>query len=225
MKKKKAEKKAEIVKASQVAPLCKADAVKLNSEIKSGFKSYMRERAKTAEKLNEFIVGKGWLALGYQNMTDWREKEIGEGEFYYLRNMLKLLSEGVPPSVAERIPITNINTMARTLTPKEWKDEKWQKAAAEMKTDEFQEKAQKSSDEEGRHVEILDHRGFSASRSIIKNWDLALRIAETLDGADTMERRVEAIVSNYLNSPSEKEGKNKLQAYEELIADEVPAEF
>jgi len=135
--------------------------------------------------------------------------------------VLKLLSEGVPTEKIERMRITNVNTMARALPPAEWKKPVWQEAAATLPTKEFTVKAHKVSDDLGQHVEILERRGFRVAKSIAENWDLALRIAEALDGAESMERRIEAIVSNYLNSPSEAPGKNKLQAYEAMNSEEI----
>lgn len=230
MKKKKAAKqeKKEIVKSSDVearSQLSRKQAQELQEKIIASFQSWESAAIRMAIDLDKFVRGKGWVALGYQNMTDWREKEIPEADFYYLRNVQKLLAEGVPPEKVEAMRITNVNTMARALPAAEWKKTEWQEAAAKMPIREFTVKAHKVSDDLGQHVEALERRGFQAPKSITDNWDLALRIAEALDRADTMERRIEAIVSNYLNSPSEMAGKNKLQAYEALNAEELSVEL
>jgi len=201
--------------------LSRAEAEKLQAKIVDDFRNWESSAILAAVDLDQFVRGKGWIALGYERMTDWREKEIPEADFYYLRNVLKLLSEGVPTEKIERMRITNVNTMARALPPAEWKKPVWQEAAATLPTKEFTVKAHKVSDDLGQHVEILERRGFQVAKSIAENWDLALRIAEALDGAESMERRIEAIVSNYLNSPSEAPGKNKLQAYEAMNSEEI----
>lgn len=232
-KKAKRESKALAKKESTVSVKAEVDAGQLShkeaealqGQIKEGFKLWERNVISTAAAVDKFRRGRGWIALGYQNMTEWREKEIGYADFYYLRNVQKLLEEGVPAEAVEKMRVTNINTMARTLPPKEWKKPEWQEAAAKMATDKFSEKAHGASDEMGQHVELQVARGFHVAKSVADNWDLALKVAEMIDGAESMERRIEAIVSNYLNSPSESAGKNKLQAYEAMDSEEAEIAF
>lgn len=217
----KLKREAQIHKDGAPELLCQKEAQQLQDKIVSGIHEFESSAIRLAIDLDKFIRGRGWVALGYGRMTDWREKEIPEAEFYYLRNVRRLLADGVPAEKIKAMKITNINTMARALPPEQWKNPEWQEAAAKMPTDKFFKKAHRSSDEIGWHVEVLERRGFQVSKSIAENWDVALRIAEAIDGANSMEHRVEAIVSNYLNSPSEIAFKNKLQAYEALKAEDT----
>jgi hypothetical protein len=215
-KKNKAAKKAEIVKPAPQM-MSKSDAQKTQAEIISDLKSADHCLVSAALKLDKFVRGKGWVALGYKNMNDWREKEIDFADFYNLRNVQYLLAEGVPAEAIEKMPLTNINTMARQLPPSKWVEKSWQKAAIELPVARFTEQAQAAGEKIGMHVEVEVRRGFSVSKSIADNWDLALKVAELIEGANTMDARIDALAANYLTSPSPEAGKNKLQYYEETI--------
>lgn len=206
-------KREQIVKTAPPT-MSKPEAQKTQAGIIEDLKSADKSLVAAALKLGKFVTGKGWVALGYQNMTDWREKEIPFSDFYNLRNVQRLLAAGVPAERIERMPLTNINTMARQLPESELKKESWIQAAAELPVDSFAKQVKKRSEEIGMHVEDEVRRGFVVSKSLGDNWDKALKVAEAIEGATTIERRVEALVANYLTSPSPEAGKNKLQYYE-----------
>lgn len=214
--------KSEIVKSEKVpVTMTLREAEKTQAEIISDLKSADKSLVAAALKLDKFVRGKGWIVLGYRNMNDWREKEIPFSDFYNLRNVQYLLSEGVPAETIEKMPLTNINVMARQLPPSKWKDESWQKAAIELPIAKFSEQAHAAGEKIGMHVEDEVRRGFVVSKSLGDNWDKALKVADAIEGANTIERRIEALVANYLTSPSPEPGKNKLQYFESLSAPEA----
>lgn len=217
-KKKKAEKKTGkktvmIIKGD----LSRKSAEALQSAIFADFDSADKNLIAGARKLHAFILGNGWRALGYESMTAWRIQEVDARKFYGLKNVMKLLEAGVPPERVERMKLTNIDTLVRSLPPKDWKDEKIL-TLAEGPVQIFSEVAEKKSAEEGMHVESLERRGFSLPKSLIDNWDLALKVAELVDGCQSLDRRVEAIIGIYLNSQSREEGLSRLQLYQSIAS-------
>lgn len=212
-------KKAEIVKAAQVT-MSRPEAQKIQAGIIEDLRSADQSLVSAALKLGRLVEGQGWRALGYKNMTDWREKEVPFSDFYNLRNVQRLLSAGVSAERIERMRLTNINTMVRQLPESKWKEESWQTAAEKLPVEKFAAQARETSEKIGMHVEELARRGFSLSASLAEKFDKALKVAEAIEGATTMEMRVEAIVANYLTSPSPMPWMNKLQYYEEKVAPE-----
>jgi hypothetical protein len=205
-----------VPKKSLVAKLSETEAAKLQKTIIAHFNSADQNLIAAAVGLKEFKEGKGWEALGYSTMSEWREKEMQFGKFYSLTNVMKLLDAGVSQERIEKMPLTNVDTLTRKLPESKWTDDSIL-TLAEGPIKEFDKVASKKSEEIGMHVEDLERRGFKVSKSVADNWDLALRIAETVDGCTVFEKRIEAIVSNYINAESEIEGKSKLQVYEDSL--------
>lgn len=205
-----------IVKAEKPGPakLSKADAQKLQDSMIAHFEAADQNLIAAALDLAQFKGGEGWLALGYDSMTLWREEEMRFSEFYNLTNVMKLLDAGVAPERIEKLKLTNINKLVRKLPESKWTDEKTLELA-EGPIGVFKAKVDEQSEKIGMHVEALERRGFQVSKSVADSWDLALKVAEMVDGCGPMEKRVEAIVANYLNAESETPGRSRLQLYED----------
>jgi hypothetical protein len=171
-----------------------------------------------AIKLEDFKRGRGWVALGFPGMTEWRKASIPESQFYNARSAMKLLDAGVPTEDVEKMPLTNINTMARSLPESDWKKPEVLRAA-QGPIASFEQFATKRSDDVGMNVEELVGRGFRLPLGIAKNLDLALAVAETVDQLRGVDRRVEVILATYLNSASETPGRSRLQMYYDLVGE------
>lgn len=206
----------ERVRKPLFAKLSEPEAAKLQDTIIKHFKSADQNLVAAAIGLKEFKEGKGWEALGYTTMSEWREKEMQFGKFYSLTNVMKLLDAGVSQERIEKMPLTNVDTLTRKLPPSKWTDDTVLKSA-EGPIKEFEAKVTKQSEEIGMHVEDLEKRGFKVSKSIAESFDLALNVAEHVDGCKHIEKKIEAIVSNYLNAESETEGMSKQQVYLESL--------
>jgi len=218
--------KLKIAKPEEQKLLSKSEATKLRDGMLDDFKAAGSRLIAAAIKLDQIVRGQGWKALGYETMTEWREAEIKHSEFYTLRNTTRLLEQGVPPTRVEKMKLTNIDTLVRQLPSSEWAKETWLKAAAELPIKQFEAKAMGEAVERGTAQEEIERRGFAGPTSLIKQWDLALKVAETVDGAKRLEDRVEAIIATYLNSDSQQKGKSKLQRYQEVTeAIEVGADL
>jgi hypothetical protein len=210
-----------IVKASKVKMpkediMPVAQARQLRDGIIQDFKSAEGSLVAAAIKLDAFTRGVGWKALGYETMTEWRETEIKSTEFFRLRNVNRLLEAGVPVASVEKMKLTNIDVLVRQLPEKEWKKADWQKAAAELPVADFEKRATAEAEDFGTIQEQIERRGFAGPTSLIEQWDLALKVAEAVEGAQKLEARIETIVACYLNSDSQTEGRTKLQRYHEL---------
>lgn len=208
--------KVKLAKPVEEPLLSKADATKLRDGMLEDFKAAGSRLVAAAVKLDKIVRGQGWKALGYDTMTDWRKAEVNFSEFYTLRNTSRLLEQGIPAARVEKMKLTNIDTLVRQLPPSEWAKETWLKAAAEMPIKQFEAKAIGEATERGTVQEEIERRGFAGPKSLIAQWDLALKVAETVDGARRLEDRVEAIVAAYLNANSQQPGKSKLQRYHEV---------
>ncbi len=198
--------------------LTRAEAQKLRDGIVEDFKAAEGRLVEAAIKLDKFVRGEGWVPLGYDTMTDWREKEMNFTQFYTLRHVLRLLEAGVSTDKIQRMSLTNIDTMVRQLPEARWKESAWQKAAADMPVTDFKAKAVAAAEEAGTVQEEIQRRGFPGPKSLVEKWDLALKVAETVDGARRIDERVDAIVSAYLNGQGGRPGKSRLQQYEELVS-------
>jgi hypothetical protein len=208
--------KAPVVKMPKENVMPLAEAKRLRDGIIQDFKTAGASLVSAAIKLDAIVRGQGWKALGYATMTEWRTAELNFSEFFRLRNTMKLLEVGVPPAQVEKMKLTNIDTLVRQLPERDWKDTKWIAAAAEMPVSEFESRAKAEAIDVGTIQEEIERRGFAGPKSLIEQWDMALRVAEAVDGAAGLEARVEAIVACYLNSDSQAPGKTKLQRYHEI---------
>jgi hypothetical protein len=197
--------------------LTKPQAKNLRDEMIEDLRAAGDRLVRAAVKLDAFVKGKGWIPLGYKTMTEWREQEISSSEFYNLRYVNKLLVAGVPPEMVSNMKLTNIDVMVRELPQSAWLREEWQRKAIDMPVADFCAHVRAEAKEVGTVVEEMHRRGFIGPASLIKNWDLAMRVAESIDGANSMESRIDAIIANYLNSESGVAGKSKLQRYEEIF--------
>jgi len=211
---KKAAKKVTAIVKAEPSVLTKTQATELQNGIIADFQSAERSIVAAAVKYEKFVNGKGWVALGFKGLTEWREAKVPFSEFQNARNASKLLRAGVPAEQVDKMKLTNINTMARSLPQSSWLDPKIQ-TLAEGPIAEFAAVAGKESEAIGMHAEKDDVRGFKASASIIRNWDLALSIAKLVDGCKTGEQQVEALVANYLNGNSGEPGLSRLQLYQQ----------
>lgn len=203
---------------SVIVLLSAPEAQALEDGMKADLLSAEKSVIEFAKKLDVFVRGEGWKARGYKGLTEWREKEMPFSEFYNARNVMKLLAAGVPAERIEKIPLTNINTMARQLPPSQWKDETILYDAERSPVVEFENRAKARSNQLGMNVEDAVRRGFEVPKSLADNWDLSLRIAKMVDGCKEFEACIEAIVSTYLNSNSEIPDKTRLQVYQENYA-------
>src|SRR5579885_1750422 len=210
-------KNAEIVKMpkedGEVMPV--AEAKRLRDAIIADLRSAEGSLVSAAIRLAKFTKRQGWKALGYETMTEWREAEVRFAEFFRLRNVSKLLEQGVPAESVEKMKFSNIDMLARQLPPSEWKKPEWQKAAAEIPVAEFERRAKARAEDVGTVQEEIERRGFAGPRSLVEQYDLALKVAEAVDGAVRMEERIEIIVATYLNSDS-RGGKTRLQLYQDI---------
>ena len=214
--KKAAKKVTAIVKAGKLdfPVLTKTQALELEKGIVGDFQSAEKSVVAASLKYEKFVNGKGWVALGFPGQTEWREARIPFAEFYNARAAMKLLKAGVPPEQVEKMKLTNINTMTRSLPQSSWLDPKIQ-TLAEGPIAEFAAVAGKESESIGMHVEREDVRGFKGSASLIKNWDLCISIAKLVDGCNTQEKQIEALVACYLNGNSGTPGMSRIQLYQE----------
>lgn len=199
--------------------LSKSEAAKLRDGILEDIRSVEGRMIAAAIKLDKFVRGQGWTPLGYDSLSAWRDAEIETREFYNLRNVGRLLEAGIEPEAVEKMRLTNINTMVRSLPEKAWVQPEWKAAATELPVGAFEEKARKEAQKAGTEWEYSVRRGFALPKSLADKWDMALRVAEAVDGAARMDERIEAIVSCYLDSPSEMPGKSKQQAFEAAFGD------
>jgi hypothetical protein len=221
-KKQKSEKVTELAVRDLDAPATPATATEilLTKPQASALSEGMKADLSTAEdriiafavKLKQFIGGKGWLALGYDGLTEYREAELSFSEFYNARAAIKLLDAGVSPDDVRKMKLSNMQTLVRQLPEAEWNDSKTIDLA-QGPIAKFTEFAEKKSQEMGLAIERREPRGFNVPKSVADNWDLALRVAQFVDGCESLEQRIEAIVANYLNSESEVAGKSRLELY------------
>lgn len=80
----------------------------------------------------------------------------------------------------------------------------------------FEAKVEAALEEKHLKVEGAVTRGFRIPKSLAERWDFALKVAETVDGCERMEERVEVLTATYLGSPSGKKGKTREQRFYEL---------
>lgn len=196
--------------------LTKAEAQKLESGMREDFQAAEDRLVAAAIKLDKFVRGEGWKALGFAYLGEWRDARMNYTEFYQLRRVQKLLEAGVPEEKVEQMKLTNIEVMATQLTPAQWNKPEWQKAAIDLPVKDFEEKARTAAHEQGTEVEQVFRRGFVASQSAVEQWDESLRVAEAVDGATRMDNKLDAVCGTYLNSASKQPGKTRRQRYEEL---------
>ena len=195
--------------------LDKAGAVALRDALLEDLHAAEHSLVAAALKLGKFRAGKGWLALGYETMTAWREREMNFSEFYKLAHVAWLLDAGVPAEAVEKMKLSNVDAMVRQLPEKLWLDPEWQLAAQELPVADFAARAEAEGEKIGTAIEAMQSRGFRAPLSLCERWDTALKVAEAVDGAVRMEQRVEAIVACYLDSDSAQPGKSRLQRFHE----------
>jgi len=94
--------------ASAAAFLSEDEARRLSQEISYRLQRVASAITEAAYALKRFISGRGWIALGYRSLNAWREANIGEREYWNVRNAIRLLDAGVPPEAIARMPITSI---------------------------------------------------------------------------------------------------------------------
>lgn len=196
----------------QDALLTKPQASALSEGMKADLSTAEDRIIAFALKLKQFIAGKGWSALGYSGLTEYREAELGFSEFYNATRVIKLLDAGVEPDDVREMRLTNIEKLVKYLPPSAWKDAKTIELA-QGPIAPFARFVEEKSETMGMAVESDESRGFRVSRSVADKWDEALRVAKLIDGCETMEKMIETIVANYLNSESEVAGKSRLQVY------------
>ncbi len=196
--------------------LTKSEASKLQDGIKRALRTAGQGFVEAAVQLDTFKKGRGWLALGYDTMTEWRTKEIQSTEFYNLRDVSKLLEVGVSAEVVGQMPISNIQTLVHRLPRSIWLQESWQRNAIEMSVATFEKAATTSSEERGMHVEEMERRGFVLPISLAKQWDETMRIIETLEDIRMMEQKVELLITEYLNGLSKIAGVSRVQRYGQI---------
>jgi hypothetical protein len=198
--------------AAPAGDLTRPEASALSEAMKMDLASAEGNIIAFAIKLKRFIAGKGWLSLGYAGLTEYREAELSFSEFYNARAAVKLLDAGVSPDDVRRMKLSNMQTLVRQLPEAEWKDAKViDLAQGPIAT--FTQFAEKKSQEMGLAIERREPRWFRVPKSVAENWDLALNVAQYVDGCETFEQRIEAIVASYLNSESEIPGKSRLELY------------
>ena len=204
--------------------LSESEAQKLEDGIVADFGAAENALVQAAIKLERFIRGRGWQALGFETLGEWKKDRVKHCQFYQLRRVQavfeKYLSDGIPESEAVRIigqmKLTNIETMATQLPPSEWTKSEWQKAAIEMPVADFERKAVAASEEAGMHVEEVFRRGFMLPRTLAEMWDQSLRVAEIVDGCEHIDAKVEAICGAYLHGAGKQPGTTRLQRYYQL---------
>lgn len=214
---------AEIVKRDKV--LSKAEATKLQDGMTADLKAAEGRMVAAAIKLQQFRDGKGWQARGYTSETKWRIAEWNFTDFWNLRNVSRLLDAGVPAAAVEKMSITNQQAMTRYLPERCWTDKAWQQDAIEMPIADFESKAMGKANDAGLHPEALIRRGFAIPASLAEQWDLCLRVCETVDAAGPIDRRIDAIVSAYLNAPSAEPELSKLQLFYRITEPVTAGEF
>lgn len=201
--------------------LTKAQALKLEEGFLKDLTSAEQSLISAAIKLDSFVKGRGWTPLGFPTMTEWRIKKVPAAEFYNLRSVNKLIEAGVSPETVKQMRLTNMTEMTRKLPQSAWLDEAWQQDAIKLPVDTFEKKANQFAEESGQHIEEVQRRGFIGSLSLVETWDTAMKVAEIIDSAKSMESRVEAVLAEYLNSNSAVEGKSKLARYTEIMNSEL----
>lgn len=196
--------------------LSKEEASVLRDGILDDFGDAGRSIISAAIKLRQFRMGKGWLALGYPTETEWREAEIPWQEFQNARAAIKMLDVGVEPEILERMKISNVHSMVKHLPEKKWLDPNIQAAAISETVANFDVQVRAKAETLGTLAEDWHARGWHGPASVVENWDLALKVAELVDGAKALDKRVDAIIATYLNSQSARPGLSRLQLYFEI---------
>jgi len=205
----------EIVKADStkgIALLSRAEAAELDAGIDKDMQSANKSLIAMAIKLDQFKAGQGWKALGFLTMNEWREKKMNFSTFYNATAAMKLLNAGVPAKQVESLSLTNMNEIVRKLPQNKWTDPEILKAATGSVAT-FEKIVTQKSDEICMHIEERGVRSFSAGKSSLEKWDLAMKIAESVEGCQDAETRVEAVCAAYINSASREVGKTKQDLY------------
>src|SRR5712692_3859959 len=86
----------EMSEAIEVTILGKAEAKKLNAQIKEHVQAAQSSLIDAAVIMKKFTDGQGWKALGYEARDHWIKAEFDRNEFFKLQNVSKLLTAGVP---------------------------------------------------------------------------------------------------------------------------------
>jgi|SRR5713226_7329326 len=198
--------------------LTKAEAKKLNAQIKEHVQAAQSSLIDAAVTMKRFTDGQGWKALGYEARDHWIKAEFDRNEFFKLQNVSKLLTAGVPEEKVRSMKILNLQAMARQLPAAKWTDPEWQRKAISDPVQKFQTDVLQASVVEGTHFEEVVRRGFVASASAIAQWDNLLRIIEVTDGVTGMDSKLDLIVSEILNNETGASGVSRFEEYNKIMA-------